>query len=209
MRHDVDDNSDSFDTAVRLAEWEHESGFRSTYYLLHTASYWGPDMLDAARYMESLGHEIGLHVNGITQALERGGDPLDYVALSLDYLRSAGLTVTGCAAHGDKACRYPDGSLRFVNDELFLESPRPEVGEPDRTFSLNGRAVTLRPVSRAEFGLDYDAAWLPKGDYLSDSGNQWSQPFDDVVSRFGSGQLHILQHPDWWPRAFAEELLAA
>jgi hypothetical protein len=201
LRHDVDDNAGSFDTALRMAEWEAERGYRSTWFLLHDSHYWPQALEQAARFKE-LGHEVGLHVNAIAEALRQRRDPAGVVAEALDDLRSV-VTVKGVVAHGDGLCYRPDGTLRFVNDELFRESPRPSVGEPGRVVAGDdGWWFQLKPVSRANLGIRYDANWLPRSDYLSDSGGQWSQPFDTVASRFGHGQLHVLIHPDWWSDAF-------
>jgi hypothetical protein len=37
LRHDVDN---VIEPAVRFAAWEAERGYRSTYFILHTAPYW-------------------------------------------------------------------------------------------------------------------------------------------------------------------------
>ena len=61
----------------------------------------------------------------------------------------------------------------------------------------------IEPQPRANYHLSYDAAWLERGDYLSDSGHVWSQPFESVCRRWpNQGQLHMLVHPDWWVAAF-------
>jgi hypothetical protein len=53
------------------------------------------------------------------------------------------------------------------------------------------------------FGFDYDPNWLPRGNYISDSGGEWSQSFNDVAEAWPTqGQLHILVHPCWWREAF-------
>lgn len=211
LRHDVDDNPGSFATALRMAEWEHERGYASTYFLLHDSHYWGEHMLRYAPRLEALGHEVGLHVNAIAEGIRQRRDPHDVLTEALAYLRSSGVTVTGCVAHGDDLC-YADAAktvLRFVNDEVFTESARPNVGKPTRTIRVNGSACQLLPMSRRAYGLEYDPNWLSRGDYLSDSGGKWSQPVDEVAGRFGSGQLHMLVHPDWWKQAFTREAVAA
>ncbi len=209
LRHDVDDNEGSLETALRLAEWECEHGYASTYFLLHDSHYWGDDMLVVAEQLEELGHEVGIHVNAIAEALRQCRDPNVILLEALTYLRAA-VRVVGCVAHGDSLCQR-GGSLLFVNDELFSESPRPEVGSASRLITTGeGYEFPLAPIPRSTYGLEYDANWLSRGDYLSDSGARWSQPFEHVVSGFGErGQLHILQHPDWWIQAFVSEEVAA
>ncbi len=202
VRHDVDDNQGSFDTALRMAEWEFEHGYSSTYFLLHDSHYWNEDMLCRAPQFEELGHEVGIHVNAIAEALRQRRDPHEILTEALEELRSA-VRVVGCVAHGDRLCH----TAGFVNDELFLESRRPSYGAADRMVVEGRVGVHIVPVSRAWYELEYDANWLVRGDYLSDSGGEWSQPFEGVVASFGDGQLHVLQHPDWWAHAFARELV--
>lgn len=202
VRHDVDN---VIEPAVAMARWEHERGHRSTYFILHGNGqpdhYWhDKELLERSLdTIASLGHEIGLHVNAIAESLRTGRDPLEIVEDAVVELRQMGHRVRGVVAHGDPLCH----AARFVNDEMFTESPRPTYGAPDRWLEACGRRVQLRPVSRQRFGLEYDPNWLPRGDYLSDSGGRWSQPFHDVATRFphAVGQLHMLVHADWWPEA--------
>lgn len=206
LRHDVDNNAGSFDTAIRMAEWEFERGYSSTYYLLHGSWYWADieTMLVGAEQLEDLGHEVGIHVNAIAEGLRRHRDPRHILRDALAELRTA-VRVEGCVAHGDPLCRNElTGEVVFCNDEMFTESPRPTLGEPDRTLALRGHWVRIRPCSRSVFGLMYDANWLPRGNYLSDSGGKWSQDPLSVHRTFGEAQLHVLQHPDWWAEAFSQ-----
>jgi hypothetical protein len=198
LRHDVDDNDGSFGTALRLAQWEFERGYSSTYFLLHGAYYWD-EMLVHAPIFEELGHEVGIHVNAIAEGLRRADDPPSILAEALVELRATGVRIVGSVAHGDPLCHV----AKFVNDEMFRESRRPSYGAWDRLIEHKGVVYPLQPVSRSVYLLEYDANWLPRGDYLSDSGGTWSQSFDDVCERFGQGQLHVLIHPDWWAGAFA------
>lgn len=202
LRHDVDDNPGSFDTALEMARWEFERGYSSTYFLLHGSHYWDTDNLVRALELEELGHEVGIHVNAIAESLRLRETPEWILLHALADLREVGLRIDGCVAHGDSLCRNHKGQVTFVNDEMFAESPRPEMGEPDRLVRRNGIKVQLDPQPRAAYDLCYDANWLPRGDYLSDSGGQWSQPLQRVAATFGMGQLHMLVHPDHWVGAF-------
>jgi hypothetical protein len=204
VRHDVDDNEGSFSAALDMAYWEYERGYRSTYFLLHTASYWEdhPWFWKEVRGLEKLGHEVGIHVNALAEATRTGDVPQDILTLALHQLRSAGAIVTGSVAHGDEAC-YADEAklkLRFVNDEIFTECARPTLGAPDRMVA----GVQLDPRPLADYGLEYDANRLPRKFYASDSGNRWNKPWEQTVQEALSpeGQLHLLIHPDWWTEAF-------
>lgn len=199
LRHDVDN---FIEPALMMARWEAERGYRSTYFILHTAPYWSRkrELHSALHELAELGHEVGFHVNALAESIRTGRDPVPIVAEALAELRSSGHAVRGVVAHGDPAC-YLNGRVRFVNDEMFTESPRPEYGAADRV--IEGTYRKLSPVSRAMFGLEYDPNWLPRAEYLSDSGGRWSKPFHEVAGRFPyDGQLHMLVHPDWWGGAF-------
>jgi hypothetical protein len=195
LRHDVDDNAGSMDCALRLAKWEAARGYRSTYYLLHTASYWGRPSFNAdCRELASLGHEVGIHADAIGWCFEHGGDPHVILAAALRRLRDTGVAVTGVAAHGNALCR--DGQrLVFVNDEIFEECPRPEAGPRPRAVGL----TEIDPLPLSSYGLTHAAERLPHGWRLSDSGGVWS--VHPQAWRAFSGQLHFLMHPDWWTQA--------
>lgn len=198
LRHDVDDNQGSLDTALKIAHWESERGYRSTFFVLHTASYWQrEDLAEILTEIEGLGHEVGIHANAIAFALRTGGDPALILIGAIEWLRRHDLQVTGVAPHGDELCRQ----VGFVNDEMFTECPRPDWGAPDRVLRHSGHRLRLRPEPLSMFGLDYEAYRLPRGRYLSDSGGAWNVPPASVKT--GPGQLHILWHPDWWEAAFA------
>jgi hypothetical protein len=200
LRHDVDDNEGSLDTAVRMAEWEFEQGFASTYFLLHDSYYWGEEVLFVAEQLEDLGHEVGLHINGIAESLRQHRDARLIVREAVDYLRTA-VRVVGCVAHGDHLCRKG----HFVNDEMFTESRRPGYGDSDRQIVIDEMSTKINPVPRSDFGFEYDPNWLGRGNYLSDSGGKWSQPWCAIADVFPErSQLHMLVHPDWWSRAFLE-----
>lgn len=209
LRHDVDDNEHAFETAQKLARWEARHGYRSTFFVLHTAGYWSDEPFFRAGLEEIAvhGHEIGIHVNALAAALRVGRDPHEILWAALEELRDWGFSVRGAASHGDGVCY----DAQFVNYEQFTDCARDDV-DPTRTLTFCGRELRIEPVPLATFGLDYETYHLPRGYYLSDSGAEWNQPFDDMIIDFAGleGQLHMLVHPDWWAGAFrAEEVVVA
>jgi hypothetical protein len=200
MRHDCDN---VIHPAVKLAAWEDERGYYSTYYILHTSPYWQDKYLlrTSLETIAGCGHEIGIHNDAITVALQTGRDPADILFEATEELRSYGHDIRSTVAHGNQLCHVAN----YVNDEMFQGCSRPSYGDADRTLEHQGHRIPITPVALSEFGLDFDANWLPRGDYLSDSGGAWSQPFDEVAAAWPArGQLHILQHPDWWSDAFVK-----
>lgn len=191
MRHDVDHD---IHNAVRLARWEAERGYRSTYFVLHSAWYWpyNPILYPALAEIAELGHEIGYHNNALVVALKLDLNPFDIVRGNLETLRSLGYDVVGTAAHGDKLNRH----INVINDEIFSECVRD--GREDVRASYQD--VTLhfakRPLS--DFGLTYESDLLPKGRYLSDSGGHWNTHPSSVDLSPLDGRVHVLWHPCWW-----------
>ena len=182
-----------------MARWEYAHGYRSTYYFLHTAPYWGPRMEEGLREIAWLGHEIGYHNNALAEARRTGADPFEIVAETLAQLRAwSGEPVVSTAAHGDADCTRGG----FVNYQLWSEAQSNYVSD---TY-LTPDQLHIVPRSIGEFGFEFQGDWLRRPHYLSDSGGDWTHystvphlsqvleeyPYDD-------GQLIILQHPDWWP----------
>ena len=198
VRHDVDDNAGSWRAAIEMARWEFDRGYHTTYFLLHSASYWGQRYFwDDVRNVAAMGHEIGIHVNAIASAIRTRDKPGRILGLALDELRHlTGLEIIGSVAHGDELCR----EFHFVNDEQFTDCARPDYGAPDRQVG----PIKLDPRPLSDFGLRYDSNRLPRKFYASDSGGTWNQPWEQTVEQGLSpeGQLHLLIHPDWWTEAF-------
>lgn len=221
LRHDCDAGH-SLATAVKMARWEYERGYRSTYYLLHTSPYWNyshfPEMVER---IALLGHEIGIHTDALAEALRTGDDPDMILERAIQRLRDLGYRVRGVAGHGNSICikdRRPDESP-FANDEQFAECRRPKHGAADRIIARGGRSIQLRPRPLADFGLEYEALWTAiKWPWrCADSGGKWINPgFEETAIRFAGQtdvtslpnatidprQLHLLIHPDWWADAF-------
>jgi hypothetical protein len=207
LRHDTDHEIEG---SVRLAEWEAEHGYRSTWFVLHGDWYWGgptatapsPFVLRALDRIAGLGHEIGLHNNALTLALLTGKDPHEILERDLEALRRHGFDVVGSVRHGDPVCRQLD----YLNSELFLECPRADGKPTDRLLSYTDpttgihREVRLSARPMADFGLRYEANTIGQTLYQTDTGGRWGVPFEEIEGRFATdgGFLQMLVHPVWW-----------
>lgn len=221
LRHDCDAGR-SLATAVQMARWEHDRGYRASYYLLHTSPYWnGPEFRTLVSRIAGYGHEIGIHTNALAEGLRTGRDPDLILYNAIERLRGMGYRVRGAAGHGDPIClrdRRPDESV-FANDEQFTECRRPKFGDADRVLARGNVSFRLQPRPLADFGLEYEALFLglPWPFRFSDSGGRWLDPgVDETAERFAAQvdvetvpsnpmeplQLHLLIHPDWWHGAF-------
>jgi len=211
IRHDIDHD---LDTAVGIAEWEHERGIRSTFCVLHSAWYYGAlnpsgysrdkDMVPKLLRIQDLGHEINLHNNLVAVGLSEGHDPATLLHAELDFLRSSGIQIDGTSGHGDALCR----ELGFTNLELFADRAWDSSGG-DRDVTHDGRTVRTGSLDMAEFGLSYEAYDLPRDVYVTDSGGR-PRLILNTRGKNGYRRKHrpelvpyehikgILTHPIWW-----------
>jgi hypothetical protein len=99
LRHDVDLE---IDYALELAELEHEMGIRATFFFLHNRVYFDkPDFIEKCKRIETLGHEVGLHYDVLSDCIDNPSLTAKYVfEKALNRLRENGLTVHGCSGHG-------------------------------------------------------------------------------------------------------------
>lgn len=194
MRHDVDHN---LDHAIKFAQWEHDRGIRSSYYVLHSAWYYKPNrysifsLPDGCAKLVELGHEVGLHSNVVVEARALGRDPAEdgvanpagqcagaakLLREELDYLRGElGLDVVGTASHGDARCKE---------------------------WGINNGDLWASGFTPADFDLTYEAYHLNRGrTYLSESAGRWHRagvrlddPFDEPLEK----PAIVLIHPCHW-----------
>ena len=206
LRHDVDYD---IDQAVKMAEVEYEVDVQSTYFVLHTAGYYkAAGFIEKCRYLQDLGHEVGLHNNIITVALAKPYECTEkLLAQELAYLRDNDLDIRGTVAHGDDLCH----ELNYINYQIFK-------GCEARNRPDNIAGVEFYTIDMADHGLDYEALFIKRHSYLSDSGRMWSwnypkkaepieshQESQDViayVNKLGAVEgefvLQVLVHPIWW-----------
>ena len=200
LRHDLDDD---LDRAVRMAEIESgvndlnsamfNKGVRpiahSTYFALNTAKYWKSKYcFDALRHIQSLGHEIGWHNNALASWYRSTDSLLDgHIRRPLDELRSHGLVIKGTAAHGDRLCR----EFRFMNYNIW--------GFASPGWAWSG--IGLSGFKLEDFGLEYEAYFIPYDDYITDNGGRWCKPFDKTMNKWESGKRYqVIIHPQWWQK---------
>ena len=215
LRHDVDYD---LDFALELSFWENQNGIQSTYYLLHTAPYWQDvRFIDKCLQIQDFGHEVGLHLNLITDwFLGNVKDAQDHLKSLLTPLRAAGLEITGISTHGDRLC-YKHG---FINhwcfsdlQEFYVQGKKKYSAEGipvvDSNFQISlpeGKAITspdnrifqLWSFAMEDVGLKYDAIHLPYDNYYTDSGGRWKRSPDPLGENLKKGRHQISMHPIYW-----------
>jgi hypothetical protein len=207
------------DLALELAHHEHARGMRATYFLLHTTSYWDePDFDLKVRQLAAYGHEVGLHVNVLTE-WHRGevDDVHARVGELLGRLRSSGVEVMGTAAHGDRSC-YEFGYINYwlwselrgddpartesgaSAEGIPVEDERWQVAYPDdhRIRRADGSEFALWSCHMRRHGVEYEACRIPHDRYWTDTGGSWSRTGDPIDADLSSGRHQVLMHPIWW-----------
>jgi len=216
LRHDVDYN---IDLALEMAFWEFKQGIRSTYYLLHTTPYWDdPRLIDKCLQLQDFGHEVGLHINLLTEWITGKIDnPANRLEELLKPFREAGVTIEGVSAHGDNECykhQYINywcfKELRPENPELTEEGLSAEgipVDNPDKQIQYpadekltreDGKTFPLWSLSMEKYGLTYDAVHTQYDQYFTDSGGKWTRSPDPLTCKLKTGRHQVLMHPIHW-----------
>jgi hypothetical protein len=216
LRHDVDHD---LNVALEMAHAEHRVGARSTYFLLHSNAYCQqPHFLERCLQLQDYGHEIGIHVNGLTEWIEgKVDDPAEPIARLADRLRSVGIAPVGVAAHGDKRCYQHGYSNTWIWSEnrgatpakseagmsaegILVQDPRWQIPYPsgERLRRADGREFPLWSRSLAELGLGYEACRLHHDRYWSDSGGAWQRTPDPITADLSHQRHQVLVHPEWW-----------
>lgn len=217
LRHDVDYD---LDIALELAFWERRRGCRASYFILHHAEYWDdPQLLDKCLQIQDFGHEIGLHLNLLTQWY-RGEiqDVAGALQALLDKFRSAGIKVNGVAAHGDALCYKAGFTNYWPFEELRPGDPRvderqvtaegtrahgvdhaicyPDSG--DQLVRPDGAAFDYWSLRLRDFGLTYEGSRVGAEQYFSDSGGAWKRSPNPLSANLSRGRNVVLMHPLYW-----------
>lgn len=176
IRHDID-----YDivTASRLAKIEHALGLQGSYYVLHTAPYYGyfkdgkyyrsKRCIDTLVEIQSMGHEIGLH-NDCLYPLTRYGIAVEETLRSeLSSLRSQGLNICGTASHGSY---HTYGASNY---EIFSGM---SIEGRQHFIDKNGKEHRIGYLSMKDFSLEYEANYILKSGIISaEEWNRISFPF--------------------------------
>jgi hypothetical protein len=171
IRHDID-----YDvvTALSLAKIEHALGVKGSYYVLHTAPYYGywkdeqffhsQRCVDVLGEIQSLGHEVGFHNDCLHDLIQWGRPVEDTLRSELSFLRTHGLHIYGTSSHGSYH------NHQAANYEIFKEMSI--QGRPFFT-DKNGKQHRLGFINMKDFDLEYEANFIIKSWMIS--AEEWSR----------------------------------
>lgn len=198
IRHDVDSD---LATALKMSEMESKAGLVASYYFLPSAPYFryrtnsiferSPLLAKYIQEIDQNGGEIGLHLDCLNDSLKYGLSPRDSLNDELEWMRSTGVVVNGCASHGSYHLYGADNYEIF---EGFTTEGRSEF------VDLNGKTQKLGTEKMTDYGLKYEANYLlgsllrevPKNKYAVGKNGKWA-----LMVRAYDYQFSILAHDEW------------
>jgi hypothetical protein len=199
LRHDIDCHPFK---AIQMAEIEKRFGFRATYFILPTASYYGKfrgsefirydSMADIYEELDSLGAEIGIHNDLISVMIQYNLDPMWFNRVELDFFNSIQIPINGTAAHGSAVVI----NLNLVNYEIFSDyNEHPKLSYKSKNYYLG-------KYSLKDFGFQYEAYHVASNIYFSDNGGKFSDGYDGFIAGLKNckpgDRIQLLTHPVWW-----------
>lgn len=162
IRHDVDGD---IVTALFGARIEASFGVPSSYYFLHTAFYYGRFegqrflrhgcMAHVYRAVQSLGHEIGLHTNGLEVYQANGLDGAQAIATEIAWLREGGLKVVGTVGHGSKAV-YGAENFELFQGRAKGKARTDTALQEAEEITHGGQKAWVHVLNEASLGLAYE-----------------------------------------------------
>jgi hypothetical protein len=208
LRHDVDND---LNVAYQFSEIEYKLGFRSTYFILHTAPYYlenpnnmavhSEKILPILKIMQNKRHfEIGWHNDLVTLQVVYNINPVTFLHNELNWLRSNGINIVGTASHGSNYCK----TYHYINYYFFEECTLPVQPNFNNniTVPVGGKSITLKKGNLKDFGLQYEAYFLNNNKYFSDAkvteGVRWNIGMLDLSQLQQGDRVIILLHPIHW-----------
>jgi len=208
LRHDVDID---LNVAYAFSQIESSLGFRSTYFILHTAPYYLANQNNMAihtnniipllKKMQDERHfEIGWHNDLVTLQVIYNINPVTFLHNELNWLRSNGLTIVGTAAHGSNYCK----TYHYMNFYFFTDFTYPLVPGRENNVIVpkESKNITLIKGNMADFDLKYEAYFLNNNKAFSDAsitgGIRWNIGMLDLTQLQAGDRVIILLHPIHW-----------
>jgi len=218
LRHDVDYDLRG---ALEMAKIDYQNNLRATYFILHTASYYGVTKKGYAKHKESIvpilqkiqndyGHEIGWHNDLVTLELLYEIDPKTYLAGELQWLRNNGINIVGTASHGSIFCH----KYKYHNKYFFYDfSERVDKLPNNEVINIGNRRRFITKAYLKDFGFEYEAYHLEHNLEVADcfkigENKRRLHPGSLKLEELKRGEkIIILTHPVHWGHSVCQKYL--
>lgn len=222
IRHDVDAD---IVACLPMAKIEANLGIKSTYYLLHTAAYYGIWKIEednaiferneclAEFYLQlqELGHEVAIHTDPLHVYQNFNADGSESLINEITWLRSIGLQISGSAPHNNPQ------TYGASNSSIFTKHTVSEL-IPDKYLGVikDGKWAALGQIDSEKINLKYESDEVYEKKVIVDfismtSENKWWRMYRNTKvyeyildklrkdSNFDATAHLIKSHPDVYP----------
>jgi len=208
LRYDLDDD---INTAVRFAYREHKYGIKSTYYVLHSANYYGATKLNyfkrndkiinfLKKIQDDYGQEIGWHNDLVTLQIVYNIDSKLFLKTELNWLRDNGINIYGSVSHGSEYCYI----YHYLNSYFWTHTPGSFGGTFDNWEYVpkNGVNIKIEKDELGSYDLDYDGNQFSSDYFFADcyrvNGKLWHMGMVNFDTIQPGKKVIILLHPQYW-----------
>ena len=204
MRYDIDDN---INASVKFAYREHKYGIKSTYFVLHSAKYYGDTKRayfkrndDVQFYLKKMqddfGQEIGFHNDLVTLQVIYGIEPKEFLKTELEWLRGNGINISGTTYHGSPYCWI----YKYFNTWFWYEYADPQGHDQ---YVIKDRFVfKVEKDSLTTYNLQYEGGLLHPDYFFADAnfvdGKRWNMNMVNLDTIKTGKKVIILLHPEHW-----------
>lgn len=204
LRYDMDED---IKAAIKFAYREHKYGIKSSYFVLHTADYYGRRngrsfirnedvVLYLKKMQDYFGHEIGFHNDLVTLQIVYGVPSREYLRNELAYLRNEGLKIYGTTYHGSKYCYL----YKYYNAYFWKEYPD---GGWNYEYVLKGnKNIKIEKDSLNVYNFQYEGGLLKTDYFFTDvnyvNGKRWNMNMVNFDTIMPGKKVIVLLHPALW-----------
>lgn len=204
LRYDIDDN---INAAVKFAYREHKYGIRSTYFILHTAVYYGENLgpnfvrndkiiYYLKKIQDAYDHEIGFHNDLVTLQVVYNVSPKEYLKNELLYLRGNNIRIWGTTYHGSPYCYiYQYYNAYFWKGYTYM-------GWNYEYITKDNKTIEIEKDNLENYDLTYEAGQLDEDYFFADcffiNGKRWNMSMVNLDTIKPGKKVIILLHPEHW-----------
>jgi hypothetical protein len=204
LRYDIDAN---INAAIKFAYREHKYGLKSTYFILHTADYYGkitgssfqrnPQIIYYLKKIQNdFGHEIGFHNDLVTLQIVYGISPKEFLKNELAYLRGNKINIVGTAYHGSPYCYI----YKYYNAYFWNEYP--DNGWNYEYVTKNNVAIKIEKDDLSNYNFEYEGGLMGQDYFFADcffiEGKRWNPNMVNLDTIKKGKKVIILFHPELW-----------
>lgn len=204
LRYDIDDN---INASVKFAYREHKYGIKSSYFVLHTAKYYGEIIgpyfkrndnviYYLKKIQDSFGHEIGFHNDLVTLQIMYGIDSKEYLKNELAFLRGNNIHIFGTTYHGSPYCYI----YKYFNAYFWKEYP--DGGWNYEYVTKDYKTIKIEKDSLKNYNFEYEGGLLNQDYFFTDAnfqdGKRWNMRMINFDTIKPGKKVIIMLHPEHW-----------